>query len=180
MRKKSEVNRIAYDYSLRVEQWVQRSIYNDFELKHINFDWNPKRTASRGGKYAKGYGFNIAMIATYLSTTKGIVHFKEYPSYSADTVIGDLYSTNPLDKLRATILHETAHAIQMLHYEKNNIRCKPHGPIFKKYYSLLRVNLVNNTLGDQNKLKKDFEVRLANIQRIGGGTSFGSVFSKKT
>ena len=166
MRKKSEVNRIAHDYSLRVEQWIQRSIYNDFVLNHINFDWNPKRKSSRGGRYANGYGFSIAMVSTYLSDTKGIVRFKEYPSYSNSTIIGDLYSTNPIDKLRATILHEMAHTIQLMHYDKNNIRCRPHGPVFKKYYSLLRVNLLNNTLDDQTKLKKEFDTRLANIRRI--------------
>ena len=91
------------------------------------------------------------------SLENSLIKFAEYASFAKNTIIGDVYSKDPLDKLKATILHEVAHAVQYFHYKETCTTCKPHGPVFKEYYTLLRKNLLNNELPKQNLLKKEYE-----------------------
>lgn len=153
---KIAVNKYANDYARKVTAWVIANIYSDFTLT-TKFDWSNKRVASRGGIYAQGPGINIAMIGAYPDNKGEVYRFYEYKSYDSNKVIGGFYAKDPILKLESIILHEIAHAIQYFSYKKTATRCKPHGPVFKKYYEMLRQEFLNHKLPEQQPLKQEYE-----------------------
>ena len=156
-------NQHALRTTLLMEGWVKNNLFSDFTLVS-KFDWDVKRRCSRGGIYKDGPGINIAMYTTVPSLEGETYRFREYPSFDADKVIGGFYSQRPYDKLEAIIAHEVAHAIQFFAYKKLNTRCKPHGPMFKKYYAMLRTDFINAKLPDQKTLAKDYETYVSKLQ----------------
>lgn len=156
-------NQQALRMSLAMESWVKQNLFSDFTLVS-KFDWDSKRRCSRGGIYKDGPGINIAMHPAVPDNRGETYRFREYASYDSDKVIGGFYSKRPYDKLEAIIAHEVAHAIQFFAYKKLDIRCKPHGPIFKKYYAMLRVQFINSNLPDQKTLAADYEAYVSKIQ----------------
>ena len=149
-------NNHALSFSLIVEKWCKETYDSKFALS-TKLDWSPRRRSSRGGLYSNGPGINIAMNASVPNTQGSVVYrFYEYPSYDSDKVIGGFYAIDPYIKLEAIITHEIAHALQFYHYVKSNTRCKPHGPVFKSFYSALRKQFINHKLPDQLALEKDY------------------------
>jgi len=161
---KVELDAFCYAYARKVEQWAVQNIYKDFTL-HVKLDWNPTRRCSRGGIYAQGPGINMAMKDIFPGNKGEIYRFYEYASYDSDTTIGGFYSTNPVHKTEAILLHEVAHALQFFCYKKNNTRCKPHGPTFKNFYKRLRVEFLNHKLENQQSLRKNYEDYKASLQK---------------
>jgi hypothetical protein len=161
---KIEINKYANDYSRKITSWVVDNIYSDFTLT-TKFDWSNKRVASRGGLYATGPGINMAMASAYPNNNGEVYRFYEYKSYDSDKVIGGFYSKDPILKLEALLLHEIAHAIQFFSYKKTGTRCKPHGPVFKNYYSILRNEFLNHKISEQIALKKEYDEYINNLNR---------------
>jgi hypothetical protein len=159
-----ELNKFCYDYANMLEQWVIQSLYKDFTMS-VKLDWSKKRISSRGGLYSTGPGINMAMYIICPDNKGQIYRFYEYPSYDSDLVIGGFYSKDPMDKVKAILLHETAHAIQFFSYHKTNTRCKPHGAVFKKYYQQLREQFLNYKLPNQNKYKIEYEAYINKLDR---------------
>jgi hypothetical protein len=157
-------NQKAIGFTLQLEDYVKNNIYPDFTCT-IKLDWSPRRSSSRGGIYSDGPGVNIAMNTAALvnHNTDDVYRFYEYPSYDADKVIGGFYAKNYELKLKAIIAHEVSHAVQFFEYKKLNIRCKPHGDVFKKYYKLFRTTFVNNMLPEQSYLKTAYEDSLKQL-----------------
>lgn len=156
-------NSHAQRFVLQVEKWVQENVFSDFKVT-ARFDWNPSRKSSRGGIYKDGPGINMAMYWAIPNNYGNTYKFNEYRSFDGDRYIGGFYSTRPEDKLEAILVHEIAHAVQFFAYKKLNIRCKPHGPVFKKYYKMLRQHFVNPNLPDQAALKKDYDSYFDKLQ----------------
>jgi hypothetical protein len=156
-------NTHAQRFVLAVERWVQENIFSDFRVT-AKFDWSPSRRTSRGGIYKDGPGVNMAMHLAMPNNQGNTYLFHEYPSFHLDKHIGGFYSTRAEDKLEAILVHEIAHAIQFFAYKKLDIRCKPHGPVFKQYYKLLRQQFVNPKLPSQSALKRDYDTYIAKIQ----------------
>lgn len=148
--------------ALSMEAWVKQNLFSDFTLVS-KFDWSPSRRSSRGGIYKDGPGINIAMY--YIPRVEGEIYkFYEYPSFDANSIIGGFYSRRPYDKLEATIAHEVAHAVQFFAYKKLNTRCKPHGPMFKEYYSKLRMQFINPNLPEQKVLTDEYQDYASKLQ----------------
>jgi len=156
--KQIQANAHALRFTLLLERFVQSNIYSDFTC-FLKTDWSNARRSSRGGVYKNGPGINIAMSSAALiyHNPVDVYRFYEYPSYDSNSIIGGFYAKDYLIKLEAIIAHEVAHAVQFFEYKKLNTRCKPHGPIFKKYYTLLRKEFINHKLADQNPLKQQYE-----------------------
>ena len=163
---KTEVHKYAYDYSFSVEAWIKQEIYKDFVLATPKFDWSVDRVASRGGYYADGPSINIAMHCAYKDYAGTTYKFHEYPTFDADKEIGGFYSRDPMHKLQATIVHEMAHAVQFFAYRKNNVRCKPHGPMFKNFYRRLRNQFINPNLPDQVALTEDYQGYVDKLTKV--------------
>ena len=157
-------NQHAIRFNLLLEKYVQDNIYNDFTCS-IKLDWDFKRRSSRGGIYKNGPGINIAMASAALvyHDPSLVYRFYEYPSYDGNSIIGGFYAKDYLLKLHSIVAHEVAHAVQFFEYKKLNVRCKPHGPIFKKYYSLFRKEFINKNIPTQTPLKQDYENSLKAI-----------------
>jgi hypothetical protein len=162
--KQVELNKFCYDYAKTLEQWVTDYFYSDFTMS-VKLDWSKNRKNSRGGLYADGPGINMAMNSIYPDNKGYVYRFYEYPSYNSHPVIGGFYSKDPIHKVKALLLHETAHAAQFFSYKKNNTRCKPHGTVFKDFYKQLRVEFLNYQLPDQIKYKQDYETYINKITR---------------
>jgi hypothetical protein len=156
-------NQHALRTSILMQNWVKQNLFSDFTLT-TKFDWDSTRRCSRGGIYKDGPGINIAMYWAVPSVEGETYRFREYASFDADKVIGGFYSKRPYDKLEAIIAHEIAHAVQFFAYKKLNTRCKPHGPMFKKYYAMLRTDFINSKLSDQKPLAKDYEDYVQKLQ----------------
>jgi hypothetical protein len=158
-------NQEAMRFNLLLEKFVQDNIYSDFSCK-IKLDWSYSRRSSRGGIYKDGPGVNIAMSsAALIEHDRSLVYrFYEYPSYDNNPVIGGFYAKDYLLKLQAVVAHEVAHAVQFFEYSKLKVRCKPHGPIFKKYYSLFRTTFINSKLPEQRILQKTYEEEVSKIK----------------
>ena len=141
------------EYAQSVATWVDLNLYKGFHLASLKFDYAVTRRSHRGGMYAKGPGINLAMrfFDTEEFTSFPRV-FYEYPSFSKDKFIGSFLYLSEFHHVEAVILHEMAHAIQWYAYEVENFRCKPHGPVFKKYYKALREELLNDKLPEQGPL----------------------------
>ena len=156
--KQIKANTEALSFALELLDFVKTSFYPKFTLT-TRFDWAVSRRSSRGGIYKDGPGINMAMHSAALiyHDPRDVYRFYEYPSYDSDATIGGFYSKNYSDKLRALVAHEVAHAVQYYEYSETGIRCKPHGPVFKKYYSIFRQKYINNTLGNQIALKSEYE-----------------------
>jgi hypothetical protein len=163
---KTEAHKYAYDYAYSVEAWIKQEIYKDFFLASPKFDWSNSRTCSRGGYYADGPSINIAMRGAYKDYHGEIYKFHEYASFDTDKEIGGFYSRDPVHKLQAIIVHEMAHAVQFFAYRKNNIRCKPHGPMFKNFYRRLRNHFINPNLPNQKVLLDDYEEYVNKITKV--------------
>lgn len=160
---KVAINKHATLYADSVGNWVTKNIDSDFNLATVHLDWAISRRSSRGGMYAKGPGINIAMAHSYPAGKKHTFKFHEYASFAKDPVIGNFYSNKPVHYLNAVIVHEIAHAVQYFMYKKYTTRCKPHGPMFKKYYAILRKEFINSRLPSQVELKKDYEGYITGI-----------------
>lgn len=156
-------NQHALRTSILMQNWVKQNIFSDFALT-TKFDWDATRRCSRGGIYKDGPGINIAMHWAVPSVEGETYRFREYASFDSDKVIGGFYSKRPYDKLEAILAHEVAHAVQFFSYKKLDIRCKPHGPVFKKYYGMLREAFVNTKLPKQAPLAKDYEDYVQKLQ----------------
>ena len=128
------INKWTQDFIKEVEEYIQTEIYKKFKLAQINLDWNPRRRTSRGGHYSAGPGISIAM--DRMSLSRPLTQ----------------HETNE-DRVKNTILHEIAHALQYYSYKVNNFRCKPHGITFKNFYRRLRNKFLNPFLPDQKKFK---------------------------
>jgi hypothetical protein len=161
---KIELNKYSSDYSKKVAFWVAANIYSDFTLT-TKFDWSNKRVASRGGLYATGPGINIAMASAYPNNNGEVYRFYEYKSYDSDNTIGGFYAKDPILKLEALLLHEIAHAVQFFSYKKTGTRCKPHGPVFKNYYRILRTEFLNEKLPEQRVLRDEYEEYINKLNR---------------
>jgi hypothetical protein len=160
--KRKELEIVGGQFASKIGRHITATYYDDYSLAQIKFDWAPTRRSSRGGIYAKGPGINIAM--NWVPTCfVGIGRFYEYKSFDSDKVIGGFFYDDPVLKLKAIIVHEMAHTIQFFHYKKEKIKCKPHGPIFKKYYAELREEFINNLLPDQKELKMRYITLLKEV-----------------
>lgn len=157
-------NQHAIRFSLQIQNYVRANMYSDFSCT-CKLDWNYTRRTSRGGIYKTGPGINIAMhSAALISHDSSLPYrFYEYPSYDNNSVIGGFYATDYLLKLQAIVAHEVAHAVQFFEYKKLNVRCKPHGSIFKKYYSLFRTTFINHNIPKQATLKELYASSLKQI-----------------
>lgn len=158
-------NIYAQRFVLQLEKWVQQNLFADFRVT-AKFDWNPSRRSSRGGIYKDGPGINMAMYWAMPNNYGLTYQFKEYPSFDADRYIGGFFSTDPHHKLEAILAHEVAHAVQFFSYTKTGTKCKPHGPVFKHYYKLLRQEFVNKKLPEQSSLKADYESYISKISKL--------------
>lgn len=150
---------------LALQSWVQQNLFADFRVT-AKFDWSPKRRSSRGGVYKDGPGINMAMYWAVPKNLGTTFRFHEYPSFDADKYIGGFYTKNPYDKLDAILAHEVAHAVQFFSYTKTGTKCKPHGPVFKHYYKLLRQEFVNPRLPDQAVLGAEYENYIKKISTL--------------
>ena len=104
----------------------------------LKCDWSEDRRFSRGGKYAKGPGVNLAMhplVTNHME--KG--RFREYKSIAADPYIGSIKSDKPIYILSTLMCHEIAHAIT--HYLGQN---DTHGPKWQFWYRVMRERFVNH------------------------------------
>jgi len=156
-------NQHALGTSILMTNWVKQNLFSDFTLVS-KFDWDTNRRCSRGGIYKDGPGINIAMHSSVPRVVGETYRFREYASFDADKVIGGFYSKRPYDKLEVIIAHEVAHAIQFFAYKKLNTRCKPHGPMFKQYYAMLRTEYINPKLPEQKALATDYETYVSKLQ----------------
>lgn len=161
---KFEINKYANDYARTVESWVIKHLYESFTLD-VKLDWSNKRVASRGGLYTAGPGINMAMYKAYPNNNGEVYRFYEYKSYDSNKTIGGFYAKDPLLKLEAILLHEIAHAIQFFSYRVEGVRCKPHGPIFKKYYTQLRQEFLNHKIPEQQALQQEYSEYISKINR---------------
>lgn len=159
-----QANSHAQRLVLKAESWVQHNLFADFRVT-AKFDWSPSRRSSRGGIYKEGPGINMAMYWAVPDNQGATYRFSEYPSFDSDRYIGGFYSKNAYDKLDAILVHEIAHAVQFFYYKKSGTRCTPHGPVFKKYYKILREEFVNHKLPTQAPLAKDYQDYVNNIQK---------------
>jgi hypothetical protein len=159
-----KANHQALRFNLLLQKYVQDNIYADFTC-NCKLDWDYKRRTSRGGIYKDGPGINIAMSSAALihHDSNQVYRFYEYPSYDNNSIIGGFYATDYLLKLQAIVAHEVAHAVQFFEYKKLNTRCKPHGSIFKKYYSVFRTQFINHNIPEQTRLKQTYETCLKQI-----------------
>lgn len=153
-------------YASQVGRFIESTYFSDYRLCTIRFDWSPKRKSSRGGIYAAGPGINIAL-NWYPVSFLGVGRFYEYKSFDANKVIGGFYYDDPMLKLQAIIVHEMAHTVQFFHYKKHNIKCKPHGKLFKKYYAELREEFINPLLKDQESLRIEYSKIIKDIIKRG-------------
>jgi hypothetical protein len=165
----------AQRFVLTLQSWVQQNIFSDFKVT-TKFDWNPSRRSSRGGIYKDGPGINMAMYWAMPNNHGYVYKFNEYPSFDKDKQIGGFYSTDPHHKLEAILAHEVAHAVQFLAYKKLNTKCKPHGPMFKNYYAMLREEFVNPKLPEQRVLAKEYQDYVAKVQATNINTLRGLFF----
>ena len=154
---KAKWNKYANDYTRKVEVFCQREIYKKFKLASVKLDWSPNRRSSRGGMYADGPGINIAMMGCCRDHKGQIYRVYEYSSFNDDPDIGGFYTRRSYDKLDMVILHEIAHALQYYSYKINRHRCKPHGPVWKNFYSRLRNAFLNNTLENQHDMADEYQ-----------------------
>lgn len=161
-------NTHAIRFNLKLEKFVQDNFYRDFTCG-IKLDWDYKRRSSRGGIYKNGPGINIAMASAALidKPKDNVYRFYEYKSYDTSKVIGGFYATDYLLKLHAVIAHEVAHAVQFFEYDKLNTRCKPHGIIFKKYYSIFRESFINEHIPNQAELEKEYKANILTLLLTG-------------
>lgn len=113
----------------------------------LKLDWSNTRTASRGGLYKHGPGVNYAMTSLTNSILSGV--FQEYSSFSSDTMIGSIKTTNWRLICMCLSCHEQSHAA-LSYLDKNNK--EGHGNRWKDMYRVLRNKFVNPFL------KKKFEV----------------------
>ena len=160
---KIRANQHGLSTSILMQNWVKQNLFSDFSLT-AKFDWDSARRCSSGGIYKDGPGVNISMYWAVPSVEGETYRFREYASFDSDKIIGGFYSQRPYDKLEVIIAHEVAHAVQFFAYKKLDIRCKPHGPVFKKYYAMLREVFVNNKLPKQAPLAKDYENYVQKLQ----------------
>lgn len=169
MLKESQIiaNQHAIRFNLELEKFIQTNVYKDFTCA-IKLDWDYRRRTSRGGIYKNGPGINIAMASAALVDldNDSIYRFYEYPSYDYDPVIGGFYAQDYLLKLQSVVAHEVAHAVQFFEYSKLKVRCKPHGPIFKKYYSIFRKTFINSRIPKQAALQKIYAEDLKKLKVI--------------
>ena len=163
MRSRTEVNNFVTNFAYSLSKYIRSSYYDDFTLEMIKTDWNPSRRSSRGGIYAKGPGINIAMREYFRHNKVYPSKFYEYASYDKNTIFGGFYYTNTDTMIKAIVAHEVAHAVQFFEYSKLNCKCKPHGPIFKKFYKDLRLQFVNQHIEDQNILENKYNTRNFNV-----------------
>lgn len=163
-------NTHAQRFVLQLESWVQQHLFSDFKVT-AKFDWSPRRRSSRGGIYKEGPGINMAMYWAVPNNYGTTFRFHEYPSFDADPYIGGFYTQNPYDKLDAILAHEVAHAVQFFSYAKMGTRCKPHGPVFKQYYKLLRQEFVNPYLPNQRSLGGEYEGYIKKISTLNAITT---------
>ncbi len=129
----------------------------------IKVDFSPTRRYSRGGKYTKGYGINIAANPYLLGLEyynripdKYIVRCNEYASYESDPIIGTVLVTDPIQHLRIVVGHEVSHACQKFLRDTRDWDSKPHGSLFKSIYKQIRVKL-NKELPNQLETKKRYD-----------------------
>ena len=154
---KAKWNKYANDYIRKVEAFCQREIYKKFKLSSVKLDWSINRRSTRGGMYADGPGINIAMLGCCRDHKGQIYRVYEYSSFNDDPDIGGFYTRRSYDKLDMVILHEIAHALQYYSYKINRHRCKPHGPVWKNFYSRLRNAFLNNTLENQHEMANEYQ-----------------------
>ena len=154
---KAKCNKYANNYVRKVEAFCQREIYKNFKLGSVKLDWSINRRSSRGGMYADGPGINIAMLGCCRDYKGEIYRVYEYSSFNDDPDIGGFYTRRSYDKLDMVILHEIAHALQYYSYKINRHRCKPHGPVWKNFYSRLRNAFLNNTLENQHDMADEYQ-----------------------
>lgn len=157
--------KFSMDFINEVEAWIQKEIYPKFKLSGgKKLDWSEKRTHSRGGYYVDGPGISIGMYWCTRTHAEGeIQRVFEYASFDKDRFIGGIYTRDKYDKLRLTILHEIAHALQYYSYRINRFRCKPHGTVWKNFYLRLRNQFLNPYLEDQINLKNEYEKNIADV-----------------
>lgn len=155
-------NSHAQRFTLLLQKHIQSTLHPTFTCS-LRVDWDRKRSRSRGGVYANGPGISIAMYSAAPINSPGVYRFYEYPSYDSNSIIGGFYSTNWTHKLEAIIAHEMAHAVQFFEYAKLGIRCKPHGPLFKKHYAALRTQFVNAQLPNQAPLAEEYAAIIKSI-----------------
>jgi hypothetical protein len=163
---KINANNIAQRFTLTLESYVKDTLYNDFTCS-LKLDWSKTRRTSRGGLYCNGPGINIAMNSAALISLDGntVYRFYEYPSYDSNSIIGGFYAKDYTIKLKAIIAHEVAHAVQFFAYKKLNIRCKPHGPLFKIHYSTFRELFINSLLSDQKAMFKEYNTGITSTSK---------------
>lgn len=147
----TDIQKYVLDVTDDAEKYLKKTFDNNFSLSVRTFDSNPARKTHRGGKYAKGYGYSLsnALFLKYLSAINeysGARFFHEYASFDHDKYIGGVFFDETCKELpiKSITLHEIAHSFQFFTYDRDKIRCKPHGPVFKKYYKALREEFLNN------------------------------------
>lgn len=138
--------------------------------KKVKVDWATSRSTHRGGLYAKGPGINLAgnSFLEFIRSFKkhGIVYFQEYKSYEKDPIIGSAFADKWETYVGLVVGHEASHAAQYYTQSVRKLpRTTPHGDLFKKIYTLIRIEL-NKELPDQVVKQKEYKDLLKSIRII--------------
>ena len=133
------MNKEEYEFGIReffgkVLDHVQE-YYPEFNC-FCKIDWSPKRRASRGGKYSKGYGINLAV--RYYFNNESPSYFNEYKSFDKDSSIGGFVYDGGMLAIEAIVCHEVAHALDWFKRGKTN-----HQEEWKEIYKELREEFIN-------------------------------------
>jgi len=151
----------ANNFTDQVELFIKKELPGFF-FGVKRFDWSKTRRYSRGGKYAGGYGFNIAMRKCCYSDNHPltVIRSYEYLSYDHDPIIGGFFTNVKTQHVKMIIIHEAAHALHryVRDIKTPNIDMKPHGETFKQLYKKLRVGLLNHEIPtNQKELKSIYD-----------------------
>ena len=124
----------------------------DFNVK-VKLDFSNRRTRSWGGR-RNGNNFISLSLKKYLTASENNrrVDFVEYATFNDHRTIGGIYYAHWKNALLGLIAHELAHAAQFSDvgvnvaagnkYDSRDSR--GHGVVWKKIYTGLRINFVNN------------------------------------
>lgn len=115
----------------------------------LTMSWDPRRRASRGGRYRRGYGLSIALRGCFpWGPPWNRAHlYREYPAIAGDPIIGSFHG-DWRAHIRATIAHETAHVVQQWALRNADAQTardwstaslkKPHGVGWRRIYGHFR------------------------------------------
>ena len=155
----------------RLAKEALKKDYPDFYKISLveKIDLSPSRVSHRGGKYAAGYGFNLAghyfLVGLRCWKPGSLKRFIEYKSYGKDPIIGDAIIDNVGQDIFLSVGHEVAHAAQRYVRDRDKLgRVEPHGDLFKHLYRIIRLG-INHLLPDQKIAKSQYEDLVRKIKK---------------